>query len=183
MSAPGVAGSADNFKLKLKIMGFVTPDYGTIFWMVIIFGVTLFILKKFAWKPILTSLKDRENTIAEALSAADNARKEVEGLKADQDKIIAEARHEKDIILKEARDIKDKIVAEAKHQAQAEGHKLLEAARTQIEAEKNAAIQDMKKQVVELSVMVAGKIIQKELQSNAEQEALVANLMKDMKLN
>lgn len=164
-------------------MGFVTPDYGTMFWMVVIFGITLFILKKFAWKPILTSLKDRENTIADALSSAERARLEVEGLKADQDQIIAEARREKDVILKEAREIKDKILAEAEHLAQSEGHKLLEAARNQIEAEKTAAIQDMKKQIVELSVLVAEKIIQKELKGTKDQEDLVNSLMNDLKLN
>lgn len=163
-------------------MGFVTPDIGTIFWMVIIFLITLFILKKFAWKPILTVLKDRENTIAEALSSADRARKEVEGMKADQDQIIAEARKEKDVILKEARDIKDKLLAEAKSQAHVEGQKIIESARTQIEAEKTAAINEMKKQVVELSVLVAEKIIHKEIKAQKDQEELVNSLLKDLKM-
>lgn len=183
MPAPGVAGSCNNFNLKLKLMGFVTPDYGTIFWMVIIFGITLFILKKFAWKPILSSLKAREHTIADALSAAERARREVDGLKANQDQLIAEARREKDVILREAREIKDKILAEAKNQARDEGQKLLQAARTQIEAEKNAAMTEMKKQIVELSVLVATKIIQKELKEDKDQEALVNNLLNDLKLN
>lgn len=164
-------------------MGFVTPDYGTMFWMVIIFSITLYILAKFAWKPILTSLKDREETIADALSAAERARQEVEGLKADQEQIIAEARREKDVILKEAREIKDKILADAKHLAHSEGQKLIEAARVQIEAEKTAVIQDMKKQVVELSVLVAEKIIQKELKQTKDQEDLVNGLMDELKLN
>lgn len=180
---PGLPGAEAISTKKLYTMGFVTPDYGTIFWMVIIFSITLYILAKFAWKPILTSLKDREETIADALSAADKARQEVEGLKADQEQIIAEARREKDVILKEAREIKDKILAEAKSQAQSEGNKLLDAARTQIEAEKNSAIQDIKKQVVELSVLVAEKIIQKELKETKDQEDLVNSLMNDLKLN
>lgn len=163
-------------------MGFVTPDYGTIFWMVIIFGITLFILKKFAWKPILNALKDREASIADALSSADKARSEVANLKADHEKIIAEARMEKDVILKEAKEIKDKIVAEAKSQAQAEGQKLLESARQQIETEKHEAINEMKKQVVELSVMVAEKVMHKELKEKGEQETLVNDLLKDLKL-
>ena len=163
-------------------MGFVTPDYGTIFWMVIIFGITLFILKKFAWKPILNALKDREASIAEALSSADKARTEVAGLKADHEKIIAEARKEKDVILKEAKDIKDKMLAEVKEQAQGEGQKLIEAARQQIEAEKQAAMADMKKQVVELSVLVAEKVIKKELKEKNDQEDLVNSLLKDLKL-
>ncbi|WP_163716064.1 F0F1 ATP synthase subunit B [Mangrovibacterium lignilyticum] len=163
-------------------MGFVTPDYGTIFWMVIIFGITLFILKKFAWKPILTSLKDRENTIAEALSSADKARKEVEGLKSNQEQIIAEARREKDIILKEAREIKDKLLADAKSIAQVEGQKIVESARTQIEAEKTAAINEMKKQIVDLSVLVAEKIIQREIKEKKDQEDMVNSLINDLKL-
>ena len=163
-------------------MGFVTPDYGTIFWMVIIFGITLFILKKFAWKPILNALKDRETSIAEALSSADRARTEVAGLKADHEKIIAEARKEKDVILKEAKDIKEKMLAEVKEQAQGEGQKLIEAARQQIEAEKQAAMADMKKQVVELSVLVAEKVIQKELKGKNDQEDMVNSLLKDLKL-
>ncbi len=164
-------------------MGFVTPDIGTIFWMVIIFFITLVILKKFAWKPIVTSLKDRENSIDEALSSAARARKEVEGLKADQDQILAEAKKEKDIILKEARDLKDKLLAEAKTQAQVEGQKIVEAARVQVEAEKTAAVNEMKKQVVELSVLVAEKIIQKEVKEKKDQEELINSLLKDLKLN
>ncbi len=163
-------------------MGFVTPDYGTIFWMVIIFGITLFILKKFAWKPILNALKDREASIADALSSADKARSEVADLKSDHEKIIAEARLEKDAILKEAKEIKEKIVSEAKTQAQAEGQKMLDAARQQLTAEKDAAINEMKKQVVELSVMVAEKVIHKELEAKSEQESLVNDLLKDLKL-
>jgi F-type H+-transporting ATPase subunit b len=168
--------------LKTKVMGFVTPDYGTLFWMVIIFGIVLFILKKFAWKPILKALKDRESSIANALSSADRAREEVKGLKADHEKIIAEARQEKDVILKEARDIKDKFLAEAKDQASREGQKIVENARQQIETEKKAAINEMKKQIAELSVLIAEKVIQKELKDKKTQEDMVKSLLKDLKL-
>lgn len=163
-------------------MGFVTPDYGTIFWMLIIFGIVLFILKKFAWGPILKALKDREKSIADALNSAEKARKEVAGLKASNDRIIAEARREKDIILKEARDVKDKIVAEAKNQANAEGQKSIEYARQQINAEKTAAINDIKKQIAELSVMIAEKVIRKQLENPQDQEKLVEGLLNDLKL-
>jgi F-type H+-transporting ATPase subunit b len=163
-------------------MGFVTPDYGTLFWMVIIFGILLFILKKFAWKPILKALKDRETSIANALSSADRAREEVKGLKADHEKIIAEARQEKDSILKEARDIKDKFLAEAKEQASREGQKIVENARRQVEAEKKAAVNEMKKQVAELSVLIAEKVIRKELKDKKTQEDMVKNLLEDLKL-
>lgn len=163
-------------------MGFVTPDYGTIFWMLIIFGIVLFILKKFAWVPILKALKDREKSISDALNSADIARKEVAGLKASNDRIIAEARREKDIILKEARDIKDKIVADARKQANVETQKSIENAKQQINAEKTAAINDIKIQVAELSVTIAEKVIRKQLENSKDQEKLVEDLLKDLKL-
>lgn len=163
-------------------MGFVTPDYGTIFWMVIIFGIVLLIMKKFAWAPILKALKDREKSISDALNSAEKARKEVAGLKASNDQIILEAKREKDLILKEARDIKDKIIAEAKIQANAETQKGIEYARQQIIAEKTAAINDIKEQVAELSVMIAEKVIKKQLDDTKNQEILVKDLLKDLKL-
>ena len=163
-------------------MGFVTPDYGTIFWMLIIFGIVLYILKKFAWVPILKALKDREKSIADALNSAEKARKDVAGLKASNDKIIAEARREKDLILKEAREIKDKIIAEAKIQANAETQKGIEYARQQIVAEKNAAINDIKTQVADLSVIIAEKVIRKQLDNPKDQEILIEDLLKDLKL-
>ena len=164
-------------------MGLVSPNPGTIFWMVIIFGIVLFILRKFAWKPILNALKDREESITNALNSADLARKEVEGLKADNEKIIAEARREKNIILKEAKDFKEKIIAEAKEKASAEAQKSIEQARQQIQSEKTAAINDIKKQVAELSVMIAEKVIKKELGNKGEQEKMVEGLIDDIKLN
>ena len=164
-------------------MDLFLPNSGTIFWMVIIFGIVLFILKKFAWKPILNALKDREESIANALNSAEQARKDVEGLKADNEKIIAEARKEKDLILKEAIEIKEKIIDEAKEKANLEVRNSIEHARQQIQTEKIAAINDIKKQVAELSVMIAEKVIKKELGGNGEQEKLVNGLVNDIKLN
>ncbi|MGQ7869040.1 F0F1 ATP synthase subunit B [Sunxiuqinia sp. sy24] len=163
-------------------MGFVTPDYGTLFWMTIIFGILLIIMKKFAWKPILNGLKERETSIADALASADKAREEVEHLKADHEKIIAEARKEKEIILKEARDLKDKLLTEAKKQASSEGQKIVANARQQVQNEKDAAINEIKKQVADLSVLIAEKVIQKELKDKQTQETLVQDLLKDLKL-
>jgi F-type H+-transporting ATPase subunit b len=163
-------------------MGFVTPDYGTIFWMLLIFGIVLFILKKFAWIPILKALKDRESSIADALNSAEKARKDVAGMKASNDQIIIEARKEKELILKEAREIKDKIIAEAKIQANAETQKGIENARQQIIAEKTAAINDIKEQVAELSVMIAEIVIKKQLDNPNDQKLLVADQLKDLKL-
>jgi F-type H+-transporting ATPase subunit b len=164
-------------------MGLVTPNPGTLFWMVIIFGIVLFILGKFAWKPILKMLKEREESIANALSSADKAREEVAGLKADNEKILKEARREKEEILKEAREMKDKIVAEAKEKANLEAQKSVVQARIQIESEKTAAISEIKKQVAELSVKIAEKLIKKELSNPAEQEKIVNGQLEDFKLN
>ncbi|MEL7587650.1 MAG: F0F1 ATP synthase subunit B [Prolixibacteraceae bacterium] len=163
-------------------MEFVTPDIGTIFWMLIIFTIALFILKKFAWKPILHALKEREASIAEALTSAERARKEMEKLKAGNERIMAEARKAKEEILNEAKEIKDRMLAEAKEQAAGEGRKMIESARVQIRAEKEAAISEMKKEMVELSVQIAEKMIRRELKDKADQETLVNDLLKDIKL-
>ncbi|MDX9883663.1 MAG: F0F1 ATP synthase subunit B [Prolixibacteraceae bacterium] len=163
-------------------MELVTPGIGLLFWMGLSFTIVFLILKKFAWKPIMNALKERETSISEALNAAEKARKDVEGLKADNEKIIAEARREKELILKEARDIKEKIVTEAKTQANIEAQKSIETARVAIQNEKTAAINEIKQQVAELSVSIAEKVLQKELKDKKEQEALVENLLKDVKL-
>ena len=163
-------------------MELVTPGIGLLFWMALSFTIVFLILRKFAWKPIMNALKDRETSIADALNAADKARKDVEGLKADNDKIIAEARREKDQILKEARDIKEKIIAEARELANAEARKSIENARLLIQNEKTAAISEIKQQVAELSVAVAEKVLRNELKDRKEQEALVDNLLKEVKL-
>ena len=164
-------------------MELVSPNPGTIFWMIIIFGIVLYVLWKFAWTPILNALKEREESITNALNSADLARKEVEGLKASNEKVIAEARREKDIILKEAKEIKEKIVAEAKEKAAQEAQKTIDQARQQIETEKSAAINEIKKQVAELSVMIAEKVIKKELDKKGEQGKMVDGLVDDIKLN
>lgn len=164
-------------------MGLVTPNPGTIFWMLIIFGIVLFILRKFAWKPILNALKDREESISQALTSAEEAKKEVAGLKADNEKIIAEARQEKNIILREAKEIKEKIITEAKEKAVEETNKSIVLAKQQIEAEKTAAINEMKRQVAELSVLIAEKVIRRELSNKAEQEKMVDGLIDEIKLN
>lgn len=164
-------------------MGLVSPNPGTIIWLILIFGIVLYILAKFAWKPILNMLKAREQSIEDALSAADKAREEVEGLKAGNEKIIREARREKDAIIKEAKKLKNKIVAEAKEKANLETQKSIEQARLQIEAEKTTAINEMKNQVAALSVKIAEKLLQKELSGSAEQEKIVNGLLDDLKLN
>src|ERR1051326_1074904 len=131
-------------------MNLVTPDIGLLFWMLVSFGIVLFILKKYAWKPILKSLDERNNSIQNALDEAKKARDEMSNLKADNEKIIAAAKTERDNILKEAREIKDKMIAEAKERASKEADKLVTAARENIQNEKMAAITELKNQVAHL---------------------------------
>ncbi len=164
-------------------MGLVTPDFGLLFWMVLSFSVVLYILKKFAWKPILQGLKDRENSIQEALDAADRTKKELSQLRSDNEKIMAEARLERDNLLKEARDLKDKIIAEAKTSATAEANKMIEEAKHVIENEKLSAINEIKNQVAVLSVQIAEKILKKELTKDATQKDFVNTLVQEIKLN
>ena len=164
-------------------MELVTAHGNLIFWMLISFLIVLFILRKYAWKPILSALKDRENSIRDALLSADEAKKEMESLKADNEKIIIEARKERDNLIKEAKDIKEEIISKAKKEAGIEASKLTESAKQQIESEKKSAIEDIKKQIAILSVEIAEKIIKQKLADNKEQEQLINDFIKDIKLN
>lgn len=164
-------------------MGLITPDYGLLFWMLLAFSVVLIILKKFAWKPILNALKEREKSIEGALKSAEKAKAEMAKLQADNEKILAEARLERDKLIKEARQMKDKIVEDAKAQAQVEAQKMIEAARLSINSEKKAAIKEIKDQVAELSIQVAEKLIKDKLATSADQSAYIDKLLKDIKLN
>lgn len=144
-------------------MELVKPDLGLLFWMLLTFSVVLFILKKYAWKPILASLKQRDESIEHALQAAEEAKAEMAKLKADNDKVLAEAKEERDTIIKEARDLKDKIISEAKEQAQEEAAKLIESAKQTIESEKVMAVNDMKAQIAEMSIQIAEKVVASQL--------------------
>lgn len=164
-------------------MELIKPAIGLVFWMITSFLILLFLLKKFAWKPILKMIKDREESIENALSAAENAKAEMALLKADNEKILAQARIERDQLLKEARDTKDSIIAEAKSKASAEADRLLSIARENINNEKMAAITELKNQVATLSIEIAEKIIKAELSSDDKQKTLIKNLMEDVNLN
>ena len=164
-------------------MDLVTPEIGLIFWTTVTFVILLFLLAKFAWKPILKAVKDREASIEDALKSADKARQEMEKLKSDNEQILREARAERDGILKDAREISEKMVAEAKAKANAEGAKAIEQAREQIENQKMAAVTELKNQVAKMSIDIAEKIIRKELSDKGNQEALVGEQLKDFKLN
>jgi F-type H+-transporting ATPase subunit b len=164
-------------------MELVTPNAGTIFWMLIVFGLVVFILRKFAWKPILNALNDREQYIENALNAASEARREVDELKAGNKKIVEEGFKQKEAILNETLDLKEKIISEAKEKASAETQKSIESARQQIENEKARAVKEMKQQVSELSLMIAEKILKQNMAQDKVQQNLVNKLIDEIKLN
>jgi F-type H+-transporting ATPase subunit b len=161
----------------------IQPELGLIFWMMLSFLSVLFILGKFAWKPILKALNDRAQNIEEALNTAKRAKEEMAALKADNERLLAEARQERDHLLKEARDARDSIISEAKQKAQADASRIMESARQTINNEKAAAINELKGQVAKMSIEIAEKIIRHELSSDEKQKALMENVMKDISLN
>lgn len=164
-------------------MELVTPGLGLVFWMVISFSIILFILKKFAWKPILKALKDREITIDTALKSADKVKEEMEQLKTDNEKIIKEAKNERDNLLKDARQVKDKIISEAKQIANSEAKKIIENAKGKIESEKEAALDEIKNQVAGFSIEIAEKILKKKLEKTKDQKDLINELIDEIKIN
>lgn len=164
-------------------MELVTPGLGLLFWMTLAFGILFFILKKFAWKPILTMISEREKSIEDALNAAEKAKKEMRELNAINEKLLNDAKIERDNMLKEAREVKEQLIKEAKDKAKNESEKLLVAAREAIVNEKNAAITEVKNQVASLSIEIAEKILKGELSNDAKQKALNEQLLNDIKLN
>ncbi|MFL9832968.1 F0F1 ATP synthase subunit B [Chryseobacterium terrae] len=164
-------------------MELLTPSIGNIFWTAVVFLLLVVLLKAFAWKPILSAVKTREDNIQDALNQAKLAKKEMETLKADNERIMREAKIERDAILKEAREIKDRIVAEAKDAAKSEGDKLIEAAKQSIAAEKNAAMADIKSQIGILSVNIAESILKQKLENSEAQNELVQNYLNKSNLN
>lgn len=164
-------------------MELVMPNAGTIFWMIIVFGIVAFILKKFAWKPILNALHEREESIGSALNAAKEARQEMEKLKAGNEELLAEARREKEVIMREAIALKENILAEAKEKAALETQRIVDSARKQIESEKAKAVNEMKRQMTELSLMIAEKVIRREMSDNRQHQEMVEKLIDEIKLN
>jgi F-type H+-transporting ATPase subunit b len=164
-------------------MDLVTPELGLIFWTSLSFLILLFILGKFAWKPILNAVNDRENSIKDALQEAEKARLEMQNLKSDNEKILKEARAERDAMIKDAREIKDSMISEAKEEAKAQGTKLIEQAKTTIQNEKLAAITELKNQVADLSIDIAEKVMKSELSNKDKQVELVEKMLGDIELN
>jgi F-type H+-transporting ATPase subunit b len=164
-------------------MDLVTPGFGLIFWTSVVFIILMLLLKKMAWTPILDNVDARNKSIEEALVAAENARDEMSNLKADNERILKEARAERDEMLKEARDIKANIVSDAKNSAKEEADKIIASAKAVIENEKTAAISELKNSVGALSVEIAEKVLKAELKDSDKQNAYIAEMLKDVKLN
>tara|TARA_B100000242_G_scaffold293480_1_gene271751 strand:+ start:5787 stop:6281 length:495 start_codon:yes stop_codon:yes gene_type:complete len=164
-------------------MDLVTPGFGLIFWTSVVFIILLVLLKRMAWTPILNNVDARNKSIEEALEAAKNARDEMSNLKADNDRILKEARAQRDEMLKEARELKANIISEAKNAAKDEADKMIASAKVVIENEKAGAISELKNTVGSLSVDIAEKVLRAELKDIDKQNAFIADMLKDIKLN
>jgi F-type H+-transporting ATPase subunit b len=164
-------------------MSLVTPDLGLIFWTLVTFLLLVFLLGKFAWKPILKMVNEREASIEEALKAAERARDEMKSLQADNEAILKEAREERERILKEAREMKNKIVSDAKDAASAEAEKAVTSAKAAIEAEKAAAVAELKNQAAVLSIEVAEKVLGRELSAENKQTEMISKMIDEVKFN
>ncbi|WP_298542552.1 F0F1 ATP synthase subunit B [Aquimarina sp. LLG6339-5] len=158
-------------------------SFGLFFWQILLFVGLLLLLRKFAWKPILEAVNNREEGIKNALESAEAAKKEMQNLQADNERILNEARAERDGMLKEARQLKENMIADAKSEAQTEADKIVAQAQATIESEKKAAIADLKSQVAGLSVEIAEKVVRKELADKDKQLELVESMLGDVTLN
>ncbi|WP_162428291.1 F0F1 ATP synthase subunit B [Pontibacter pudoricolor] len=164
-------------------MELVTPNFGLIFWQLVTFLIVLFLLTKFAWKPIMNALRERETSIENALSAAEKAKLEMQGLKAENEKLLAQARLERDKILKEASDAGNALLENARNKANEEGSRMINQAREAIENEKRAAITEVKNMAAALSVDIAERILRKELSDPQAQQALAQDYIREVTLN
>ncbi|MEQ1586813.1 MAG: F0F1 ATP synthase subunit B [Cyclobacteriaceae bacterium] len=164
-------------------MDLLLPGEGLIIWQAIVFLGLFFLLSKLAWKPILNSLKEREQSIQQALDSAENAKKEMANLKADNEKLLRETREERDKILRDARDAANRLHDQAQADAKKNADRLIEDAKTIIQTEKNAALRDVKEQVAMFSIEIAEKLIKKNLSDDKAQKELANTFIKDLKLN
>ncbi|MGO2102214.1 MAG: F0F1 ATP synthase subunit B [Psychroflexus halocasei] len=164
-------------------MELIKPDFGLFFWQVIVLLILIFLMSKYAWRPILGSIRKREESINDALASAEKAKLEMANLKADNEKMLQEARAERDEMLREAQQMKKNIIAEATEDATVKSNDILNKAQEVIEAEKKAAIKEIKAQVAELSINIAEKVVKKELNSDKAQMELVNKMLDDVKAN
>jgi F-type H+-transporting ATPase subunit b len=158
-------------------------SFGLFIVQTVLFIGLFLLLKKFAWKPILGAVNEREEGIKNALDSAKKARQEMESLNADNERILKEARAERESMMKDARSIKDAMINEAKEEAKAEGTKMIEQAQASIQSEKQAAIADLKNQVAELSIGIAEKVVRKELANDKDQSKLIEQLLKEVTIS
>jgi len=164
-------------------MELIKPDLGLLFWMILSFGVVLFVLLKYAWKPILKALKERERSISHSLLAAKRAKEEMAKIEFGNEKITALAKIERDNLLKEAKELKNKILEDAKEEAKQEAAKIIERAVKSVEKEKNEAINQIKNQIASLSIDIAENILKQKLADKSNQKDLIEDLVKDIELN
>lgn len=164
-------------------MELISPGIGLIFWMTLSFGLVLFILGKYAWKPIMKGLHEREDSIEKALHAADEAKREMLKLKAGNEQLLREAKEERDALLREARKLKDAIIEDARVKANEEASRIVENARESIQYEKMAAINELKNQIASISIEIAEKILGQELADKDKQHQLTQSLLKNIKIN
>ncbi len=164
-------------------MDLLTPAFGLIVWTTLAFLIVFLILKKFAWKPILSSLKERENSIADAIATADKVKAEMAQLKSENEALMVKAREERGAMIREAKETGDKMIADAKEKAKAEYDRIVSEAQQAIQQQKNAALTDVKNQVGALVIEVAEKVLRKELANKPDQENYIRSLVQDVKLN
>jgi F-type H+-transporting ATPase subunit b len=164
-------------------MELITPGVGLIFWTSLFFFIVLLLLRKFAWKPILDSVDERNRSIEQALQSAERAKTEMSRLKAENEALLAEARAERDKMLREAKAAADKLVSEAHDKATEEGQRLIKMAQEAIQSERMAALTEVKNQVANLSLTLAEKILRNQLGNTPAQEALIKDYMNDLKMN
>ncbi len=164
-------------------MELVTPEIGLVFWTTVSFLILFFLLAKFAWKPIMGAIGEREKSIEDALLKAEAAKEEMARLTSENEALLKQARAERDLILKEAKQVKDQIIGEAKLSAQTEGNKIIEKAKAEINNQKAIAMADVKNQIATLSLDIAEKILRQQFEDKQKQNELVASLLKEVKLN
>ena len=164
-------------------MDLLTPELGLFFWTLVAFLAVFLILKKFAWKPILNSLGEREKGIADSIATAERVKAEMSQLQAENEKLLVQAREERSTMLKEAKEMKDRMINDAKEQAKTEANKIIIDAQQQIQQQKNAAIAEVKNEIGNLAIEVAGRILRKQLSAADGQEAYMKMLAEDIKLN
>jgi F-type H+-transporting ATPase subunit b len=160
-----------------------SPAIGLIFWSILIFGLFFFLLAKFAWKPILSAVKARDEMIKGSLASAEKAREDMLKLQSDNEAILKKAREEREVILKEARDVRDKLIGEARGKASEEAEKIVEKAKAGIEHEKAKALSEIQQQVANLSIDIASRILEEKLSKSDEQSKLIEKYLKEINLN